>query len=220
MKTRSGILLGLALAFPLLSPSRADARGGLLLITHGDRIGHVGDGPTQELKGSKVGYKYSYFGVFWVDLWTWGGSYCVYERTGFRPIQPPLAASLLGIKEDELSPPLLYRFPLGLLIGGSILGLMALVGLFQSMGARRQQKAADRAAEQMQDPNYRRAVEVMNEEYARLGQAAEGRESDPLGGIDEKERIRSAFDAGVHHLVQNGVDRAEAERDLRSLTNP
>jgi hypothetical protein len=63
-------------AFALLSPSAASAKG-IVLITWGETISHVGDASPQarQMLGTRqVGYKYGYFGVFWLDLWTHGGT--------------------------------------------------------------------------------------------------------------------------------------------------
>src|SRR5437764_6727836 len=117
--------LPLALILVFFSPTRASA--GIILITHGDTIKHLGDIRNAELKDAlrkanfknlSVGFKYSYFGVFWIDLWTWGGEYCVYEGNNYNPIPLALAATLTGKSEDELGKPFFYRFPLGLLIIG------------------------------------------------------------------------------------------------------
>jgi len=61
-----------------LQPAAAHAKG-IILITHGDTINHLGDVASEYrgagLPATTVGYKYSSFGVFWLDLWTWGGTY-------------------------------------------------------------------------------------------------------------------------------------------------
>ena len=81
-------------------------------------LGNFGGGridrqqPLQLLNG-QVGYKYGYWGVFWIDLWTHDGTYCLYEGDRYKPIEPAEAARLLGKSEGELSKPFLYRVPLG-----------------------------------------------------------------------------------------------------------
>ena len=100
-----------ALAF-FFNPGPACAKG-IILITRGETINEVGKitNPGQlQLGGTvSVGYKYSYFGVFWLDLWTWGGEYCVYDGDRYAPIQPAQAAELLGKPERSLGAPFLYR---------------------------------------------------------------------------------------------------------------
>jgi len=106
------------LGYVLLSPAEASAKG-LVFVTWGDTISHVGDVPLadrQDLGANRVGYKYRYFGVFWVNLWIWGGEYCVYEGKRYRAIPRAEAARLLGKTDAELGIPFLYRFPLGCLI--------------------------------------------------------------------------------------------------------
>ena len=80
-----------------------------------------------------MGYKYGYFGVFWIDLWTWGGEYCVYEGNRYRPIQPAEAALLVGKQQRELSTPPGYRFPLGWLI----LGPLIVIWIIATLGSQR-----------------------------------------------------------------------------------
>ena len=96
----------------LLSSSEASAQGIPVLGTWGETISHVGSSAPEKV-GYKpavmVGYKYSYIGVFWIDLWTWGGTYCVYEGKRYQPITADDAATLLGEQESALSPPFLYK---------------------------------------------------------------------------------------------------------------
>jgi hypothetical protein len=107
-------------AILLLSPGQAgQAHASLFAITTiGDRIAHVGDGGHEawRLHGSQqVGYKYRRCAFFWLDLWTWGGTYCVYEELTqkYKPIDTAEAARLLGKNVSELETPSGYRFPRG-----------------------------------------------------------------------------------------------------------
>jgi hypothetical protein len=85
-----------------------------------------------EFADFKVGYKYSYAGVFWLDIWTWDGEFCVYkggglmDDTSYVSIDKATAAELMGKTEDQIGIPFVYRFPLLLLI----LGGVAVVGAF------------------------------------------------------------------------------------------
>src|SRR5437667_25085 len=88
---------GVVVASALLSPNEARA----YLFTWGESISHIGDSSVKTPQNpgvTKVGYKFSYFGVFWLDLWTSGGTYCVYEGNHYNAIQPAEAAHLLGKK--------------------------------------------------------------------------------------------------------------------------
>ncbi len=84
-----------------LFPSSASAK--IVLITRGETINHVADIPQptknqllQEIRqqGGKcadlaVGFRYRYFGVFWLDFWTWGGQYCTFhEKTPYHDLSP------------------------------------------------------------------------------------------------------------------------------------
>lgn len=121
-------------ALALLSPSVAEAKG-LVLITTGDTIADLGKVSVQGKGGPglglpNVGYKYSYFGIFWLDLWTYDGTYCLHSGNNYEPISAAQAAMLLGKPEASLSPPWGYRFPLGLLILGGVLVLVGLGAIF------------------------------------------------------------------------------------------
>ena len=98
---RGGLLL---VAAVLLSPSQA--RAGVILITHGDTISHIGE-VAPEFRSPKlpqrVGFKSSYFGVFWIDLWTWGGEFCAYEGDRYQPISRAEAARLIGMPRRAAS---------------------------------------------------------------------------------------------------------------------
>lgn len=53
-----------------------------------------------------VGYKYSYFGIMGVELWTWGGTYCLFEGNKYFKIPDAEAnRSLRRRMLDKASPP-------------------------------------------------------------------------------------------------------------------
>lgn len=126
----------LALTGVALTATEAHAGKGIVLITHGESVLHydelTGDAKTfaAETTGREVqvGYLYSHFGVFWIDLWTWGGEYCLYHGDDVWQLTPEEAAGLLGVQVDDLGKPLLYRVPLGILI---LLGLGVGLGLWR-----------------------------------------------------------------------------------------
>src|SRR5947209_20527947 len=83
-----------AAAAPELEARHSGPLVGFVLVTQGDTISHLGDCPPQEIPGkpwerprrcSRVGYKYCYWGAFWLDLWTWGGEYCLYDGKMWVP---------------------------------------------------------------------------------------------------------------------------------------
>ncbi len=121
-RSLSLVLPALALATVTLSAQEAEAK--IMLITHGEAVMHYADlsaevreGLHAELGRSvQLGYLYSNFGVFWLDLWTWDGGYCLYEGDDVWKLSPEQTAELLSTTPDKLGTPLLYTFPLGLLI--------------------------------------------------------------------------------------------------------
>lgn len=131
MKFTCTPLLPLLLALLTLfaGAGTAHARRGFLIITHGDAISDLGRVKPEfqemvEQEGGpaldRVGFKYGYFGFFWLDLWNWDGEYCVYTGKTFHPVSKAVAAQMLGQSESTLSTPLNYRFPAGLF---TLLGL-------------------------------------------------------------------------------------------------
>jgi hypothetical protein len=205
-------LVGGLVGFALWSPSQASA--GFVLVTWGESISHIGHASPQAKQthgSSQVGYKYGYWGVFWLDLWTHGGTYCVYDGDRYSPIQPAEAARLLGKREDELSTPFLYRVPLGWLIFGPLL-VIWIVGSALGEGG------GNAIGPAFQDPRYQQALDVMKEQYAKqpaAGAPAQGAESQTT--TDDGNRFRVAFEAGVQHLIEVGIPREEAERNLATM---
>jgi hypothetical protein len=133
-------LITLAAAFLFCSAGDAAAkRRGFTLITTGSTHSELGPikkdaaaGLAPEMKSEiqqrnydTVGYQYSHFGIFWLDLWNWSGEYIVYNKVSEDGAVAPqgVAAALLGVEEAKLPKPLNYRFPYGLMI---ICGLVSL----------------------------------------------------------------------------------------------
>jgi hypothetical protein len=116
-------LPALALATVALSGQEAEAKG-IMIVTYGEAVLHYADLATEVRQALKdetghdlqVGYLYSNFGVFWLDLWTWGGEYCLYEGDNVLRLTPEELAEVMKTTPDKLGKPLLYTFPLGLSI--------------------------------------------------------------------------------------------------------
>src|SRR4051794_27338169 len=103
---------------------------GLLLAATGyvgEHIVHLGDGGDEaaRLYGVRnVGYKFTVVSLACFHLWTWGGTYCVYEPVldgnrltdKYKEIPAAEAARLLRIPERELPVPFWYRFPPGYML--------------------------------------------------------------------------------------------------------
>jgi hypothetical protein len=209
------ILAGIAVAFALLSPGEASARG-FVLVTWGDTVSHVGNAPPQAKQshgGSNVGYKYHYWGIFWIDLWTSDGTYCVYEGNRYNPISSAEAAKLLGKSESDLTTPFLYRWPLGWMIFGSLI----VIGIIGSLLSK---DGSDGVAALFQDPRYQQALTVLNERYtASAALVAAGQVGDMAAPSGDEAKFQAAFQSGVEHLVKVGVAREEAERNLAVMVH-
>ena len=114
------------------APSDADAaRRGFALITHGEDVDAVlpvsaEAGPILAMNGvpagANVGYAYSEFGVFWLNLWTWDGQWCIVnaaeDEVWALENGKAEAAELAGVDESALSKPWTYTFPPGLILIG------------------------------------------------------------------------------------------------------
>jgi hypothetical protein len=94
---------------------------------YGDHIVYIGDGGHEAVRchgAHNIGFKFTVVSLACVHLWTWGGTYCVYEQVfenkrlseRYKAISPAEAARLLGKNESELTTPFWYRFPPGLLL--------------------------------------------------------------------------------------------------------
>ena len=118
------VLLPAALACILFAPRTSEGKG-LILITHGDDISHIADIPPQIIDSVKqstgatnpaIGYKYGEFGIFFLNIWTWGGEYVVYENDTYWDLGAEGAAQMLGVGVGDLPKPMTYTFPPGLVI--------------------------------------------------------------------------------------------------------
>ena len=204
----------LVLAAAVAGPSRAEA---FVLITRGETIKHVGDvvpamkpALPPDLGGdAAVGYRYRYFGIFWIDLWTWEGEYCLYKDKRYAKLTPAVAAGFLDKTESELSTPFFYRFPPGLLILGGIAAL-AVVGTIMD------RRSKNKLQLLTEDPKYMRALEVLAEQ-TRKAEAAQATAQTPGGAGPAVSPADAGYEAAVVYLVNEGVPREEAERNLRLL---
>jgi len=107
---------------------------------YGEHIIHIGDGGDEAVRLYRirnVGFKFTVVSLACFHLWTWGGTYCVYEPVfennrltdKYTAISRAEAARLLGKAESELTTPFWYRFPPGvlLLLVGLLFGLISAV---------------------------------------------------------------------------------------------
>ncbi|NQU21460.1 MAG: hypothetical protein HQ567_09265, partial [Candidatus Nealsonbacteria bacterium] len=170
------------LTVALLRSSPAEARG-LVLITRGETVKHLADLPEEQKKEIKaavgtepaIGFRYSYGGIFWLDFWTWDGGYCLFtkETDGLRllvkegdawKLEPNEAAKLAGLKEGELAKPFFYTVPPGLLVVGVIVAIWIGVTLVKRS---KDKQFALHLESVMNDPRYKRAMELIQEDVDR-----------------------------------------------------
>ena len=215
--TLSVMLLALLAGF-FLSPSEAHARRGIVVITSGDHIAHVANFPSEaesQLRQEtghtvQLGYYYSHFGVFWVDIWTWGGTYCVYEGDNYEPLEYEQAVALMG--GSSISKPFFYSCPPGMV-------LLLCVGVWYGVSSYRERKQTQALQEEIsriaEDHRYQSALKLMQDQYT-TDEA--GNELPPEQQIHQQEMQGPAvFEKAVQHLVDQGIPREEAERNLALL---
>lgn len=136
MGSRARILLGASIAcLVLVLPSIAHARRGVLIWGGGETVSHVADADFSgdpELAAAlafdepAIGYKYEYFSLFFLDLWTGGGELVLYDQSDDRyaPLSDEVLLELTGRTPDSFGKPLLYRVPLGwVVIGVALIAL-------------------------------------------------------------------------------------------------
>lgn len=214
----------------LHAPMRAEAAKVPFVITTGDSISNIGQVPAEAKPaiekltqpGVEVGFVYSYFGLFWLDAWTWDGRYCLYHGKTIWKLSPTQTAKILGIEENKLPTPLFYRFPslLVLLVVGVI--AMFIIGKFTKSDE-------EIAAELLKDDRYKEALTLFREQYSKAkseqpksADAATGqdakKESEEVDEDEVKERqMKAALEPGVAFLVSKGVPKEEAEQKLEVL---
>lgn len=144
-------LLYLVFAVVLFGAGEAQAKRGIMIITTGtthselgpvkkDYVSQLGPDERREIESAHydtVGYQYSHFGIFWLDIWNWGGEYIVYNKVSENGgiVTPAQAALLMGIEERKLGKPFNYRMPYGLLL---VVGLVSLKFVPRMIAKKRQ----------------------------------------------------------------------------------
>jgi hypothetical protein len=222
MAPRSRLSLAVAVfAIILLSPSESSAKG-IILITCGETVKYFGT-VSQQFKiqlwdTSSVGYRYNYVGVFWLDFWTYDGTYCVYGRESYTPITQQKAAELLGKNESELPIPFLYHVPLGWLIFGPLI----VIGIIISITKKKENAGATGDTGMslpFEDVRYQQALALVHEKNAARPSPTVPAATDKKEGenASAEEKIDEHFVAameGIDHLAAAGVPRDEARRNL------
>jgi hypothetical protein len=210
----------------LFAPAQSEAK--IVLITHGDTINDIG---TVNVKKNnvvvppgfnRVGYKYSYFGIFWLDMWRWDGTFCLHGgdmEDGKRVIYPlskAEAAQLLGVQESDLSEPFWYNFPPGLVI----IVLVVLIAVPIALVNRAKKRET---LSLLTDPRYVEAFKLYVErmqppaspEHAEDSQPAEAQPAETQPANPDLRP--AAWNAAIEHLVGLGIEREQAELNFQKL---
>lgn len=231
------LLMPVVLFCALALPQRTQAK--LLLITHGDTISEIGPIKDQKILQSKdpktgrgvsrVGYMYSYAGVYWLDIWTWGGKWVFYnskEDKNVYLVKKEEAAQALGVSPDDLSRPFWYRFPSLLMI--LIIGVALLIPIAMFSKSDEQ-----KLKELLEDPRYQQALNILNRHAQKEAEAQQAREAErklevrraeergqPLPPEPEEDlqaKENRAWEEAIGSLTSVGVKREEAERNLHTI---
>jgi hypothetical protein len=207
---RDTLALVAVLAVAPWIPTQVEAGRGIVVITQGEdikEIGAVADeyvAEVREVTGTvpTVGFIHEGFGLFWLNVWTWDGRYCLYADDQYWEIEPAQAATLLGIPESQLSSPFFYRVPPGLLV---LIAIAILIGIAKVFSLRREKQL-----EQLfQDERYQRALTLINDRTAATNEGTE------IG--DEKAAFERGFEEAVQYLNGEGVPVAQAQQNLVSM---
>lgn len=122
----------------LFGTGQAHAKRGFKLITTGSTVDEIGTVTREQAEAikqitkydlTKIGYQYKYFGLFWLDLWNWGGEYVIYDgnKDGVGDvITKEQAATFMGVDEGKVGKPFNYRFPylLDIIVVGMLLKIV------------------------------------------------------------------------------------------------
>lgn len=148
MKTTATRIPILIAVIVFLLPSETQARARIpLLITYGEKMTPIADVPNDapvkvEYPDAAVGYRYDHVGIFWMELWTWNGEFCVYSDDKSTAIigMPEEISLATGIPESKITKPFFYSCPPLL---GTIVLLGVLAGLVKIMEIRSEAKEVE-----------------------------------------------------------------------------
>ena len=188
--------------------ANADAQ---FLITHGEKFSSYGDVPEEiraEMRAegeevlTEIGYKYDHFGLFWLELWTWDGGWCVFneDTNTYFPLEKTQAAILLDESPDDLGKPFRYKFPL-------LLVIVVVLVILGAIGSRVGKSNEDKIKKLLADDRYQQAVAIMQDHQEEIEKQAT--ESDELPAEDEV-----GFNKAIDYLTSQSIERAEAEQNL------
>lgn len=215
----------LAFTISTLSPAEAEA-GGVILITSGNTIKHVADvgeemkSVIREVTGTSVDYKVGYLheriGVFWIDLWTWGGEYVLYDESeqDLWSLDDEETAAIMGVEPADLPKPLFYSFPPGLValgaIGAVCLGMQSRTGKATLL----ENEAVEAL---LSDERYEKALTELLEHHSQKQLAASEEAASGVASQQAFEDDRVVFDRAVSKLVEQGIPYNDAYCNLNQL---
>jgi hypothetical protein len=205
----SGMLWGFFSAAPALAIP--------IVWDKGETITHLADLPQNaplrkqlnvaaNFQPSKLGYKHWRLRIFWCPIWTADGEFVAYttERAPYLPLStnPEETARVAGMNVDDVSVPLMYRFPLGWWIIGGLV-------IFGSIASALDKSTPPTPLGPQPIPISTEDVQLLTDEkYQKAIEAvyAEGRMGEQVT-MDDIQR-------GVETLIARGVPREEAELNL------
>jgi rubrerythrin len=143
-----------------------------------------------------VGFLYSRFHIFYANMWTWNGRFVLYHGEEYVEIPASGWHGMIGEDpKDKYEKPFLYRYPLGLIILGSIVALWII-------WSRIYQPKSKKLAKLFRDSRYTETLEKLfpDSEPALTSKYGE-----------------SAFNAAVSNLHSKGISRSRAETNLQMM---
>lgn len=77
-----------------------------------------------------IGYKYGQFGVFFLQIWTWGGEYCLYSESKnmYWTLEKDQIADLSKNIEGGLKTPSAYSYPPGMFVVIVLIAVVVIMG--------------------------------------------------------------------------------------------
>lgn len=125
-------ILGFVALMAVAGPAEARRGGGIVIINLGDDIMPLRQTSSEPVVGEdgsearldKIGYHYQRFGLFWVDIWRWGGEYVLYNDDGGTLYAPLTSEELAELGGADY--PIAYHLPPGflLLLAAGVFGLV------------------------------------------------------------------------------------------------
>ena len=125
------ILFSFVVVLLLFSP-QLEAK---LLITYGDDIVKVAELPADMKQQASVAdmciaYKYGQFGLFWMQIWTWSGEFCLYSESQntYWTLEEKQIKMLNEAVPGGLKVPSSYSYPPGLFVVIALVAILIFIG--------------------------------------------------------------------------------------------